>query len=273
VFTVNVVLALVVTSILVRINIFTLSATLVISALSMLAVALSTYVYNDFTDIEVDRINKLNRPLVTGKASPKDAKNLTVLLSVIGLTMALFVNIGFFLLMATFFILFLSYSSPIINLKRRFIINKLVVAIGTAMTTLIGASAVGIITGPIVLMFTFCFMISFSTSMLADLRDIKGDQYRNIRTPANVWGPGLTIRLAIALVCVISVATIFGYYQLGFNVAFPILSLFAFTAWIYVLYPLLRNWYNPLLITQIIRKRLVFIGFFLQMLTVIGATF
>lgn len=57
---------------------------MIASSVAMLMIALSVYIYNDLTDIELDKIGAavgdshyINRPLVTGKASKLDAKSLS----------------------------------------------------------------------------------------------------------------------------------------------------------------------------------------------------
>jgi len=43
--------------------------------------ALATYIYNDMADYEVDKINKINRPSVTGKATRRQRIMIVLLLN------------------------------------------------------------------------------------------------------------------------------------------------------------------------------------------------
>jgi 4-hydroxybenzoate polyprenyltransferase len=237
----------------------------------MMATALSVYIYNDLTDIEIDRLNKLDRPLVTGEASPKEARNLIILLGIIGLAAAFMIHSSVFLFVMIYFLLFFLYSFPPVRLKKRFILNKLTVGIGTAVTYLVGSSATGTIPAPLFLLAAFGFASAFATSMVIDLRDIKGDKPYKTKTIPIVWGPAITIRLAIALVCSIGIATVIGFIQLGFNVAFPLLAFSAFAAWIYVLYPLFRHWNEPSYVQNTVVRKIAPLGLLIQTLTVLGA--
>lgn len=272
-FSLNTVIALIAASILTGIDWLTFGKNLVLSVISMLATAISVYIYNDLTDIKIDRINKLYRPLVTGKASQKDAKTLIALLGIIGLTTSFIINFKVFLLMLTYYALFFLYSFPPVRLKSKFLVNKITVATGTAIAFLIGSVTTGTIPTPIVLISGYSFVAALTTSMVIDLRDIEGDKKYNVQTFPIVWGPILTIRLAIALICSVGLGTLIGYYRLGFNNAFLILAFCAFSAWIYVLIPLFRYWNDPFYVETIVIKKIAPIGFLLQILTVLGAVF
>jgi len=273
-FSLSLALALILSSILAGVDLLTLGRYLILSVSSILAVSLSVYIYNDLTDIEVDRLNKLDRPLVTGEASKKDALNLVILLSLSGLIIAFMVSLKFFFLIMIFFILFFLYSFPKMHFKSMFIIKDLVIASGTALTYLIGGSVIGTISVPIILMSIIGFVSALSTSIVKDFRDVRGDEIYKIKTFPIIWGPMLTIRLAIALVVSVGLATIIGYYQLGFNIAFPILATLAFAAWIYVLSPLLKNYNKQSYTTDlhsIILKKLTPICLSIQLLTILGS--
>lgn len=267
----NVVIALVASSFLSGRSLTSLGRDFVLSVLSMTTIVLSVYVYNDITDIEIDRINKLDRPLVTGDASKSEAKNLVSLFAVVGLTSALLVNFQVFSLVLAYFVLLFSYSLPYVRLKNKFLLNKVAISFGTAISYLVGGATIGTIPAPVLLLAVFGFMSSLAMSSVNDLRDIEGDRIYKVKTLPVVWGPTLTIRFTLALVLSAGIATVLGYLQLGFNIAFPILASCAFAGWIYVIYPLLRHWDDPSYVRNTLAKKIVPIGFLLQALTVLGA--
>jgi len=267
----NVVFALVASSFLSGRNLTSLGRDFVLSVLSMTTIVLSVYIYNDITDIEIDRINKLDRPLVTGDASKREARNLVSLFAAVGLTSAFLVNLQVFLLILAYFVLLFSYSLPYVRLKNKFLLNKVAISFGTAISYLVGAATTGTIPAPVLLLAVFGFMSSLAMSSVNDLRDIEGDRIYKVKTLPVVWGPTLTIRFTIALVLSAGIATVMGYLQLGFNMAFPILASCAFAGWIYVIYPLLRHWNDPSYVRNTLAKKIVPIGFLLQALTVLGA--
>jgi len=273
-FCISMALSLIFTSVLVGRDLISLLGNLTLSLLSMAATALSAYIYNDIIDVEIDRVNRRNRPLVTGEASQNHARNIVIFLGMIGLTSALIINSKVFLLMLTFFTLCFLYSFPRSNLKRKFLIRDLTIATGTAITYLIGSVAVGIISAPILLMAVVGFVVALSASILKDFGDIIGDEIHKIKTLPIVWGPTQTIRFAMALVFTVGIATVVGYFQLGFNTAFPILASCAFAAWIFVIYPLYHHRNEPSYLVNarmIVIKRIAPICFSIQMLTMFGA--
>lgn len=270
-FSLNVVFALIASSILARRDLLTFGRDLCLSFFSMLATALSVYLYNDLMDVEIDRLNKLDRPLATGEASKKDARNLITLLGIIGLSSAFIIHFNVFLLMLTYFALALLYSFPPVRLKNKFLLNKATVGIGTAISYLIGGAAVGTVPAPIYLMAAFGLVATVSASTVLDLRDIQGDKIHKVKTLPIVWGPKLTIRFAMVLISLMGVATIVGYSQMGFNIAFPILASSTFAGWIFILYPLFRRWNEPSYVANTVAKRIAPLGFLLQILTVLGA--
>jgi len=266
----NTILALIPASVLAGINWLTFGRYLLLSTSSMIAIALSVYIYNDLTDIEIDRLNKLDRPLVTGEVSKEHAKNLIIVLAFFGLTIAFIINLDVFLLQLTYFVLFFAYSFPLIRLKNKFLIKDLTIAVGTAISYLVGGAAVGMLAAPIFLMALFGFCTVMTMSTVKDCRDIEGDRLHKVKTLPVVWGPKIAVRFSIALVCLIGAATIIGYYQLGFNIAFPILASFAFAAWIYILYPLFQRWHDSTYVMNTIYKRVIPITFSIQLFTILG---
>lgn len=270
-FAMNAMIALVGTTILVRGDPLTFGRELVLCVLSMLATGFSVYIYNDLTDIEIDKLNKMDRPLVTGEVSEKDTRNLVVALGIIGPAIAFLINMTAFLLVVTYSVLFSLYSFPHIRLKERFFVNKVTVGIGGSLSYLIGGAAAGVLLPPIYLMAAFGLIAALGMSTIMDLRDIKGDQVYKAKTLPIVWGPILSIRFAIAVVCAGGIAMVIGYLQLGYNLAFPVLASLVFVAWVYTLYPLFRHWNNASYIEKVAFKRVVPMAFLLEILTLLGA--
>lgn len=270
-FCLNVVLALIASSILAHMDLINFGRNLTLSVFSMFAAALSAYLYNDITDMEIDRVNKLNRPLAIGEVSQKDARNLIIPLVIIAFATSLLINFEVFLLTLTYLGLAFIYSFPHVRLKNKFLLNKVTVGTGTAFSYLIGGAAAGTIPPPIYLLASFGLLATVSGSIVLDLRDTEGDKIYKVETLPIVWGPKLTVRFSIALVCLIWIAAVIGYSQLGFNMAFPILASCTLAAWIFILYPLFRRWNEPLYVAKTVFKRVAPLGFLLQILTVLGA--
>ncbi len=265
-----VVLALVASS---RINgsdMITFGRDLLLSLLSTCAIVLSVYIYNDITDIEIDRINKLDRPLAKGIISRKGAIRFVTFLGISGMAIAFAIDLGFFLFALTYVILFFMYSFPPVRLKRMFLINKLTVATGVALMYFMGGTVAGAIPIAVFLIAAYGFVGGLSTSMWIDLRDMEGDKMGEVKNPAIVWSPIVTVRLAMALMGLMGITVMVAFYQLGLNIAFIILASCGFAGWIYVLYPLLRRWNEPSFVDKTLHKKIAPLGLIIQAFLIAG---
>jgi len=243
---------------------------LFLSLLSTFAIVLCVYIYNDITDIEIDRINKLDRPLDRGDLSKQQAIRFVTILGISGLALAYIVDLSFFLFALAYVVLFFIYSFPPIRLKRIFLVNKLTVATGVALSYMMGGTVAGAIPVPVFLIAMYGFVAGLTTSMCIDLRDLEGDKLGGVRNPAIVWSPTVTIRLAMALIGLIGITVMIVFYQIGLNRAFVILASCGFAGWIYILYPLLRRWNDPSFVNKTIHKRVAPLGIILQVCLIAG---
>ena len=135
---------------------------------------------------------------------------------------------------------------------------------------MIGGAVAGVIPVPVFLMAAYGFVGSLSTSVVIDLRDIGGDKKYEVKTMPVIWNPNITVRFALVLVSILGVAITFIFFQLGFSLAFLMLLIGGFAAWIYVLYPLQSRWNEPSYVENTIHKKVSTIGMLLQTLMVVG---
>lgn len=241
--------------------------------LSMIAAAVSIYLYNDVQDLEADRMNPKtqNRPLVKGEVSKRDMEILAIISVGIGLGLSLFVNFNVFLLILTFLILGFSYSAPTIHLQKRIFLKYATMGTGLAISILVGGVAVDNVSGPIVFASVLSLIFTFAVYPIKDIRDMRGDKKVGKKTFPILFGPELTVRLAIVTLCAAAIASLVGYSQLGFNDAFPILATIIFSPWICVTYPLLKRWDDPIYVSGTFMKRIFPLSLFLQIGIILGA--
>ena len=120
------------------------SGVAVSAVISSYLLALSTYVYNDATDLQVDKINGTKRPSVTGRANKKQLIILVTFLNTVALLLATSINLSTLLVASSFTVIGIAYSHPKINLKNKFPLKTVVTAAGAALLSLLGGtSAVG----------------------------------------------------------------------------------------------------------------------------------
>lgn len=161
--------------------------------------ALATYTYNDVTDFEVDRINKTNRPSVTGKASRKELTGLVAVLFGSSLALAASINVQTLLIASLCTVLGMTYSHPRFNLKEKFPLKTVTTAAGAALSSLLGGAAVANISFPVVYAALSFFLFFFVLGPLGDIGDLKGDRAAGRRTFPIVLGTRSTLMMMFSV--------------------------------------------------------------------------
>jgi geranylgeranylglycerol-phosphate geranylgeranyltransferase len=168
--------------------------------------ALATYIYNDITDFEVDKINKTNRPSVTGKATKRQLIIIVSVLNGIALLLTYFAGLNALCVSVLFIALGIAYSHPSLNLKDRFPLKTVVTATGAGLLSLLGGTAALTATNssfssssmlPIVYAALFFFAFFFILGPLGDIGDLKGDRIVGRRTFPIVLGIRSTITIML----------------------------------------------------------------------------
>lgn len=197
--------------------------------------ALATYIYNDATDFEVDKINKTNRPSVTGKATKRQLVIMVSILNGAALFLVALATISASHVIINIYPLFISicfiaigvaYSHPKSNLKDKFPLKTLVTAAGAALLSLLGGTAasgvgaIGAVSGiyandiittiivstattifslPIFYAALFFFAFFFILGPLGDIADLKGDRSVGRRTFPIVIGIRSTLLVMLSM--------------------------------------------------------------------------
>ena len=185
--------------------------------------ALATYIYNDIADMEVDKINKTNRPSVTGKST---RKQLIIIVSVLNGTAFLLVSsMGLYTICISvlFITLGIAYSHPKLNLKHKFPLKTVVTAAGAGLLSLLGGVAAITTTTyasydnntfffssllPIIYAALFFFAFFFILGPLGDIGDLKGDRAVGRRTFPIVLGIRYCILVMLSIPIMILVMTL-----------------------------------------------------------------
>jgi geranylgeranylglycerol-phosphate geranylgeranyltransferase len=178
---------------------------------------LATYVYNDLTDFEVDKINKTNRPSVTGKTTKPQLLTIVCLMFGIGLSLTAFINYYTFCISGLFTILGIVYSHPQFKLKDKFPLKTVVTAGGATLLSLLGGAAVLNTSVPILYTSLSFFIFYFILSPLGDIGDIKGDRAVGRRTFPVVIGMKATLLIMFSVPCIIMTMTGLAYGALDMN--------------------------------------------------------
>jgi len=234
------------------------------------AIAGSIYIYNDIADIEIDRANNSDRPLATGKVSKNDAMTLVSILAIGGVLVSTLINLETTLLSSVFLTLGFAYSYNRVRLKKKFMVKQLVPAIGGVISSLIGGTTMGLISGRIIFVGLLFFVLIFVGAPLLDLKDMFGDKKYECKTFAIVFGPGLTVKIAISALISLGIITLLSYPLIGFNYVSGILVSTLCFVFALTIFPLLKFWQNPDFCEKTI-KRMILLHFLIQVSFVIGS--
>ena len=157
-------------------------------ALAMLAtlfVAASSNAWNDYRDIEIDRINQPQRPLPSGMVSPRAALIFSIVLAVLSVLVAAFISPAALVIAVVSNVLLYIYS---VWLKSTVLLGNMTVALISAMSPVFGGVAAGNYR-PSLWLGAIIFVGILGREILKTLADYDGDLAHNVRTISTAWGP------------------------------------------------------------------------------------
>jgi geranylgeranylglycerol-phosphate geranylgeranyltransferase len=167
----------------------------------------SAMIYNDYFDLEVDKINAPHRPLPSGLLTKSEVIALGVMTAVIGLVVALGIHpIVFILSLITWLMGFL-YNW---KLKAAGVWGNLIVSASVAMTLILGGVSVGQVVNPMLWIFSLiAFIFDLAEEIAGDAMDMEGDQKRSSKSIAILYGKRTALRVSSLLLVVMIVLTFF----------------------------------------------------------------
>lgn len=146
------------------------------------------YIFNDFLDIEKDKIHptKSKRPLAAGTIPPKTAFFIAFILLSIAFPAAYFLNINFFLIIIGYFLMNLLYSK---YLKKVPLIDVCIIAIGFLFRIFAGSTITGIILSKWLVIMTF--LLALFLALAKRREDVLLLQKQNIQVRVAIKGYNL----------------------------------------------------------------------------------
>ncbi len=132
---------------------------------------------NDYFDHKIDKINKPNRPIPSGRISLNAAKIYSVALFVIGTILAFIIGLlpGLIALFTSIVLILYAY-----NLKKMPLIGNMAVSFFIGLTFVFGAVVVG---EPLLSILGFSpFFITMMREIVKDMEDMEGDKKEGART-------------------------------------------------------------------------------------------
>lgn len=155
-----------------------------LAVIATILVSASANAWNDYLDIEIDRINQPDRPLPAGDVSPEAVKYFSFILSGLSLLIAAFINLPSFIIVLLANIILYFYS---LKLKSTVLIGNITIAFISAMSAVAGGVAAGNPEATIWL-FLIIFVAILGREVLKTLADYEGDLSESVRTISTVWG-------------------------------------------------------------------------------------
>jgi len=194
----------------------------VAAALSSALILAAGNAFNDFRDLETDRINAPGRPLPAGDVTPRAATVFSAVLVLGGCTAALPLGSAGMLVAVTAALLLFCYD---MYLKRVPLAGNLTVALLGGLAVLYGGIAGDAVTRALVPA-SFAVLLHLAREIVKDAADEPGDRKAGIATLATVFGirtSGYCAAFVLAVLCVaVCIPAVTGYFGWGYLAAIAV---------------------------------------------------
>ncbi|MEM0372370.1 MAG: UbiA family prenyltransferase [archaeon] len=153
-----------------------------IAAASIALADLASSSLNSVYDVEIDKINRQNRP----KTAKKDKSILAFILSLATLSLITATLANYYLVAIVLARLLFEYIYSVLRIKKMFIINHISVGVTYCILPLLAASSIS--ENTLIPIFAYFFVLSVFMTPLKDIDDVAGDKKHNVRTLPVVIG-------------------------------------------------------------------------------------
>ncbi len=169
-----------------------------LSLASPILISMASFAINDYFDIKVDKLNRKNRPLVTGELKPAEAIHIAAACFVLGVAASALINayaFGIALLFAVFSFLY-SY-----RLKETLLAGNIYIAFTMAIPFIFGNYVVSAtLSGTVLVLSAMVFLSGLAREVHGTIRDYRGDvKARKAKTLPRAIGVRAAAAVAFAL--------------------------------------------------------------------------
>ena len=191
---------------------------MILAMIIVASIAAAGYVINDVYDLEIDKINKPERPLPSGRVKIKTAKVFTFILFAVGIALSVLLNI-YAVIVAFLTAISLYYYAR--NLKKEGFVGNIIVASTAALSAFYGGLAYfeGFWIIRTVIPTLYIFFFTLSREFIKGIEDVEGDKANGVKT--------LAVSIGIQKTWIIAKIILFGLlitspipYFYGFNVIY-----------------------------------------------------
>jgi geranylgeranylglycerol-phosphate geranylgeranyltransferase len=157
---------------------------ILLACLATLLISASANAWNDYLDIEIDKINQPNRPLPAGLISLRAARLYSFFVAGLSLIVVSAISLPALVIAFLSNVLLYVYSW---KLKSTVLMGNATVALISAMSAIFGGVAAGNVRPSLLLALIIACAI-MGREVLKTLADYEGDLRQRCRTIATVWG-------------------------------------------------------------------------------------
>ena len=203
---------------------------LILGVLTYFFIAGSGMVINDYYDIEIDKINRPERPIPRGSITLSQAKILWIVTSLVGIAIAIyhgiFFNIGYLNIIIAVFFAFIGWLYAAWGKKSGFIGN-IIVSVSFSIGLIYGAVLNNSIIPPyIYFFFLTAFFLLLSREIIKGCEDIEGDKNDGVKTLAIKIGIKKSKNLSLIFAVLAVVFFILPNFTSILNPMFFLISMF-----------------------------------------------
>jgi len=212
---------------------------LLLASFSGVFIAAGANSINDYFDVAIDRINRPQRPLPSGRIAPKQAQRFSIILFGAGVFVSLFIHCaGFFIALGSAILLYL-YSD---RLKRTVLWGNITVAFVSGLAFVYGGLAVGRLAQAAVVG-VFAFFFHLGREIIKDVEDMEGDRSQGVHTLPVRYGIKTAVGWATAVLVLLMGITPIPYVLKMFSLVYFLIVLAGVD--LFLLYVLLSMWHTP----------------------------
>lgn len=184
-----------------------ISIAIIVGAFSAILVAASGNIINDYYDVEIDKINRPNRPIPSGRISSKEAFLLYLIFNLVAVIISVFISFSALNIVIVTIVLLYFYSY---KFKGTRLIGNVIIALCTSLAFIFGGVIVEKI-GASFIPALFAFQITLIREILKDIEDVEGDIKNNQITFAGKYGEVTSIQLIKILTIILILTTFYPF--------------------------------------------------------------
>ena len=177
------------------------------AALSAGMTAAAGNVINDIFDLEIDKINRPNRPLPSGTIKLSEALGLYIGLVIFSVFISTLINLPALIIEIITTVFLFLYS---IILKKKPLAGNLLISFLTGLAFIYGGVAVGN-WGLAIIPAVFAFLINLLRELIKDMEDLEGDSAKGAITFPGKYGFLRTKKIIFVVVFILIFATLYPF--------------------------------------------------------------